>query len=263
MAKTPPKPKTQKVGNNPNPNAPANQAATVLNEANQAAATSQVAKTALILRQLALAAKAMGQLPNGGAAADGLRNILDTAINRGGRLYIHNGKQLKRTSPPVSKNAMVGWAWLLRIAPWAMEAIPAAVQAARVGLSRFGASALLGNLKTATAFMIERIGIILSALKNIPGMATLCSFVMKALNAAAILLGLQGVAKVVAPNTAKAVDNAAAAAVNASKDAAAKAAHAAGRAVDKVAELPGQIGTGLKWAAGIGAAVLILPHLKG
>lgn len=250
---------------NPQPTSPANQAAAILNNANRQAAQAKIARTALALRQLATAAAALRQVPGGGAAADTLLKVLDTAINKGGRIYTKNGKLARTTPPP-----QVGWAFLLSVAPWAMRGIAPAVSAARVGLARFG-PALAANLGTGLRFVGPKVATLLDKAKGLPLVGTAASLAKKALLAASVLLGIQAVAKVVAPDTAKMVDAAAARAVQAVRKKGGQYGRATAKAIESTAQavvdLPAKaaesLTSGVKWAAAAAAAAFILPKLLG
>jgi hypothetical protein len=239
------------------PATPGAQSAALLNQPNLDAKTAKVAKTALTLRQLATAAAALRQIPGGGKAADGILTILDRAVNKGGKFYVSDGK-LKRTTPPQPPREVVGvWPWLVAVAPWAMRGIGPAVTAARVGLGRFG-GAIVANLRTATTFLGSKIAPILARVKNSPAFQKVASLASKALTAAAVLLGLQGAAKLVMPGAAKAADDAAAAAIRKARRAAAKTADAAAAVPEKVADWAG---SAFKWGA-VGLGLLfVVPKL--
>lgn len=222
-----------------------------------------IVQTATSLQNLSTAAAALRLLPGGGELADTLARVLDTAVNKGGTVKTKNGK-LVRTLPPKDAQPRVGAAWLVTIAPWAMRAAGAAATAAKVGLGRFG-GALVSNLRAGAGYVAGKAGQLIAAAKNNPTFAKVAGIAGKALTAASVLLGLQSVAKVVAPGTAKAVDEAAAAAVRKVRrggavavrkaaDAAAAIPAAASSAADKVTG-------GIKWAAILAAALVAAKFL--
>jgi len=198
----------------------------------------------------------MRRIPGGGATADALDRVLDRAINKGGRFYVQSGK-LKRQGPA----PIVGvWPAVAAVAPWALRAVGPAVTAARVGLGRFG-GALVANLRTGASFIANKAGPLIEKAKNLPGMATAAKVAGAALTAAGVFLGLRQVA----PETAKQVDDAAAAAVRKTRSAAAatarRARQVATQAVDAAASIPSALSTGVKWAAGLALAAIVLPKV--
>lgn len=158
----------------------------VLDAPAQQIQTNKTARLALALRQLATAAAALQRLPNGGKAADALHKILDTAVNKGGRFHVKNGK-LARTTPPAVTG--LGDSWLVQVAPWALTSVTKAVQAARVGLGRFG-DGLHDNLKTATAYAAGKIAPLLDKMADVPGFGQAAGLVRQAMNNAGALLGV-------------------------------------------------------------------------
>lgn len=222
--------------------------------AQQKAAQKQVddakaARVATGLRSLAIAAEALRRIPGGGALADGLLKALDASVNKGGKLYQDDKGQLRRTKPP----ATVGWAFLLSIAPWAMRAIGPAVQAARVGLGRFG-PALVRNLGTAASFVGGKAKALLSKAAALPGVSKVAGLAKKALTAASIALGFSAVL----PQTRAKVDAVATKAV-------AKVARGGNKVVDAVTAVPEAAldvakkgGDWLKWGALAAGGLLLL-----
>lgn len=249
--------------NRPKPTPAQEQALALLAAPSRAAKQAEVARTALALKNLATAAAALRAIPGAGAAADSIERALNAAVNKGGRFYVKAGK-LHRTTPPKPKNPEVGFAWLLSVAPWAMRAIGPAVQAARVGIGRFG-PALAANLGTAVGWVGGKIGPVLSAVKNSPAFAKAAQVASKALSAAGVLLGLQGAAKLVMPSTAAAVETTATAAVQAARRGggrvARRAAAAAESAAQAVTEAPKAVSTAVKWGAAAALAAIILPRI--
>jgi hypothetical protein len=216
-----------------------------------------IVQTATSLQNLATAAAALRLLPGGGELADTLARVLNTAVNKGGTIKTKNGK-LVRSLPPKDATPKVGAAWLVTIAPWAMRAAGAAATAARVGLGRFG-GALVGNLRAGAGYVASKAGQLIAAAKNNPTFAKVASIAGKALTAASVLLGIQAAAKVVMPGTAKAVDDAAAAAVRKVRRggsvAVRKAADAAAAIPEAAANAADRVTSGLKWAAVLAAAL--------
>lgn len=210
LKRMPKPPQNRRPPQNRQPPTAAQAAQQVLNQPAQAAKTAQIAKMALTLRQLATAAAALRQLPGGGLAADGLLAILDKAVNSGGKFHVLAGK-LQRTTPPKRNEALVGANWLLRVAPWAMGNIGTAVQAARVGLARFGAD-LPANLSTAASYVAGKIKGLVDKAVNLPAITGAAAIVRKAMNAAGHLLGIGGPAAAEPAQAAPAAASAAAAA---------------------------------------------------
>lgn len=216
-------------------------------------------QTATSVQYLATAAAALRQLPGGGALADTLLRTLDAAVNKGGKIHTKNGK-LYRTKPPADAQPKVGMAWMVSVAPWAMRAAAGAAQAAKLGLTRFGGT-LVTNLRAGAGYIGSKAATLIAKAKENPAFQKVASLAGKALTAASVLLGLQAAAKVVAPNAAKAADDAAAAAIRkvrrGSAKVANKAADAAAALPDAAAKAAGGISTGLKWGAGLAAAALL------
>jgi hypothetical protein len=113
--------------------------------------------------------------------------------------------------------------------------------------------------------MIGKTSTLLGKFKSSPVFSRVASIASKALAAASILLGIQAVAKIVAPTTAAAADRAAAGVVNRTRRAGAAAADTASSAaqavVDATAAIPETISTVAKWAAAGLAAVLLFKVL--
>lgn len=222
------------------------------------AAAAKVARMALALRNVALAAAALRTLPGGGAAADSLEKMLDRAVNKGGRFYVEAGK-LRRTTPPPAPPE-VGFGFLLSVAPWAMRAVGPAVQAARVGIGRFG-PALATNLRTAVGWASGKIGPVLAAVKANPAFSKATALAGKALTAASLLLGIGGAVKAVSPKTAAEVESTAVATIRAARRRggaiARKTATAVEKGIDAAAAAPSQISSGLKWGAAATALAVL------
>lgn len=218
-----------------------------------------VQQTATALQYMATAAEALRRLPGGGALADTMLRALDTTVNKGGKIHTKNGK-LYRTKPPADAKPKVGMAWMVAVAPWAMRAAAGAAQAAKLGLSRFG-GAMVNNLRAGAGYIGSKAASLIARAKDNPAFAKIAGLAGKALTAASVLLGIQAAAKVVAPNAAKAADDAAAAAIRKVRRGTAKVAN---RAADAAAAIPNAaakaadaIPTGLKWGAGLAAAALM------
>lgn len=223
----------------------------ILTEPQRQAQTMKIARTALALRQLATAAAALQKLPGGGKAADGLLQILDGAVNRGGRLHVRDGK-LRRTTPA---GLIAGDSFLMQVAPWAMTKIGNAVQAARVGLGRFGA-ALDDNLRTGAQYAADKIRPLLDRLQTVPGLGAAVDVARSALRATGKLLGVgpapaQAPAK---PKTRRTVI------LRLAKPA--QAAPSGARPAPDGAAAPSYFsGIGPKIALGVAAALVIVPKL--
>lgn len=225
----------------------------------KARAKPVVQQTATSLQYLATAAEALRRLPGGGALADTMLRSLNVAVNKGGKIKQKNGK-LYASRPPESAQPKVGAAWLVSVAPWAMRAAAGAAQAAKLGLQRFGGS-MVANLRTAGSYAASKAASLIARAKDSPAFAKVASIAGKALTAASVLLGIQSVAKVVAPATAKAADEAAAAAVRKVRRGASRGATATARAVQAIpaaAEKAADgVSTGLKWGAAVVAALAL------